>query len=294
MVRGVEGVVDTQSWQAGATSNPRSTVPIPARGDLIGINIELTVKAVGSAGTVRAGRKITNAIERFAIRDRNDKIVMGVTGRQLERIANQLAPRGEDVDAVAPGGTSIKRYVRRLPIQIRREDQGAYLDVTEAPVTEMYSAAPATRTEVSLKLRGKYRRRPRGSESQISTVRTRAFTIKGIVGENELGAYLAQGEIVDKLLLLPNDAGVNPLSDSDVNSVRLIQDGYNYLTGATMQGNFIPEDVADREGGHNNGEINLRVPVFTVRNTTEFILDLNTAADFNVITVSRQLTQPRG
>ena len=288
MVRGIDANIASIAWEAGDNDNPRSTLNIPTIGHLIGIDLDLTVTTVDSVGVIKAGAKLMNAIKRMQIRDKNGGVIMNVTGRQLERIANQLSAVGQDVDSPNPPDNAVADYHRFIPITIRAEDQPAFLDITEAAESDMYSTDPTTNPAVNLSLRGVYRQ-----SGNVNTVRVKAFTPPTIVGENPLGAYLPVGELVDKLLVLPNDAGGNPLADSDVDFVRLTQGNFNYLQEATIDGKFQPEDTEFRRSGHNDGEINIRTPVFLVDNTTNLVLDLNTAANYDVVTVSRVPTQAR-
>lgn len=280
-MRGIDTNIDSVSRTVTAGSVPQSAIQIPAIGSLLGLNLRLTETADDSGGTIVATR-ITAAIERFQVRDRNGSVVMSVTGLQLERIANSLSQVGDDVDAPAPGDGTGVEYLRHIPLTIAQEDMPAFIDITWAPESAMYSVSPTGDTTVTLALRGKFTPDP------VQTLRIKAVTPNHAVGQNSIGNLLPDGELVERLLILPNDGGPNPMVDADITDVRLSQNGFNLLDGATIVDVFEPEDTEFRRDGHNTGTILARVPVFKVNNTTLLVLNLGVDADFDLVTVSRR------
>ncbi len=282
-MRSIDANITAFSRDMTAGSVPASTVAIPAIGSLLGINMRLTEDAGDSDGTILSGARITAAIERIQIRDRTGLVVLNLTGLALERIANELSAVGDDVDAPVPGDGSATEWLRFLPLTIAQRDMPAYMDVTWAPETALYSAAPTLATAITLNVRGAYTR-----AEGVQTIRIKSSTPAHALGDNALGHLLPDGELVEKLLLIPNDPGSNPMVDTDIGSLRLVQDGFNLLDGATVVDKFEPEDAEFRRDGHNAGTLNVRVPVFKVNNTTQLILNLSVDADFDVVTVSRR------
>ena len=281
-MRGIDSNITTVARTVTAGSVPQTSIPVPALGSLLGLNLRLTEDADDTGGTIVATR-ISAAIERFQVRDRTGAVIMNVTGLQLERIANELSPVGDDVDAPAPGDGAAVEYMRFIPVTIAEADMPAFIDVTWAPESAMYSVSPTADTQVTLALRGKYTRDP-----GVQTLRVKAVTPAHALGENSIGNLLPDGELVEKLLILPNDGGSNPLVDADVTDLRLTTNGFNLLDGATIPAVFEPEDQEFRRDGHNAGTLNVRTPVFKVNNTTQLVLTLAVDADFDVVTVSRR------
>ena len=268
-----------------SASTPNSTIPIPALGSLAYLSIRLTEDADDTGGTIVATR-ITAMLERCQIRDRHGSVILNCTGLELERIANALSPAGQDVDAPAPGDGTAVSWANTIPISIAEADMPAFLDITWAPESALYSASPTGDDAVTCEIRGAYIRGNNG----IQTLRIKSSTPPESAGDNSLQPYLPQGELVDRLLLLPNDGSSNPLADGDITSLRLAVGGFNLIDNGTVNNTFSPADVQERRDGHIDGTIIVRTPVFRVANTGGLNLNLGTSAGFNLVTVSRRDT----
>ena len=285
-MRGIDSNITTVARTVTSGSVPQSAIPVPALGSLLGLNLRLTEDADDTGGTIVATR-ISAAIERFQLRLRDGSIAMNLTGLQLERVANELSSFGDDVDAPAPGDGSAVEYQRFIPITVNEADMPAFIDITWAAESALYSVSPTADTQVALNLRGKYTREP-----GVQTLRIKSSTPSHAAGENALGHLLPDGELVEKLLIIPNDAGSNPMVDADVTNLRLTVQGFALLDGATIDTVFEPEDIEFRRDGHNAGTLNVRTPVFRVDNTTQLVLNLAVDSDFDLVTVSRR-PQPK-
>ena len=290
-MRSIDQNIETISRNLSAAVVPQSTFRIPQLGDLAGFNIRTTLKNA-SGETIVANTSIAQMLDRIQIRDVNGIVVLNVTGRQLVRIANQLSAVGDNVFAPAtPAGTGLQQYARTMPLSIAMDDLPAFVDITWAAKTALYSTTSGE-TAVSLAMRGSFTRKA-DRVAPVRTVRIKASTPPPQAGDNSLGEYLPKGEVVEKLLLLPNDAGANPLADGDISSVRLSQRGFNLIDGASPATRFIPDDVEYRRDGHNDGEINFRIPIFEATEATQINVNLGTLAHYDLVTASRQ-KQRRG
>ncbi len=282
-MRGVHASIFALTREMTTAAQAESSQPIPALGAMQGFNLRVTEDADDTAGTVTS--VISAAIDRFRIRDRKGAAIVDLTGRQLERVRNQLSPTGDDQDAPAPGDGTAVEWFAYFPFTIAAEDMPAQVDITWAPETALYSVSPTANTTITVSMNGKF------TQNKLRTMRIKAFTPANSAGNNALAQLLPEGEEVEKLLVLPDDAGSNALVDADVTDVTLSIGGYSLYQGATIPNVFEPEDAEFRRSGHTAGTLNFRAPVFVVDNTVVFTLNLGTDADFDVVTVSR-LPQP--
>lgn len=281
MTRSIDRNIRTLAQTLGSAEVRESTIQVPAIGGMLGLILDLTEDAPDAGGTVTA-RRITAAINNFHMRDRAGRTIINLSGEQLERVANELSAVGDDVDAAVAGDGAAVTYERVIPISVSKADMPAQIDITWGPITNLYSVdTTAGGTAMTLNMRGRYTNDP------VPTLRVKANTPNHAAGENYISPNLPDGEIVEKLLILPSDVGTNPLVDTDLDSVSLASGGFSMLDRATVDAKFSPEDTEYRRDGHNDGHINVRVPVFAVDSTTELMVDLGTDADFDLVTVSR-------
>ncbi len=285
-MRGIDAAIFSFSRNAPAAALPESTVSIPAMGALVGFNLRLTEDAAAADGTPVATR-ISAMIQSLVVRNKNGAVIANLTGRQLERYSNEISPAGESVAAPAPGDGTAVAWERFIPIQIAMNEMPAFVDLTWAPLSALYSVTPTGGTALTASMRGLYTR------EDIRTTTIKAFTPAHVLGLNTLGNLLPVGEEVDRLFILPSDPGSNPLADGDITDLTLSIGGFQLLAATPMNGKFIPEDVEFRRDGHTDGTINVRVPVFVVNNTVVMTLNLGTDADFDVLTMSRVPQQVR-
>ena len=284
-MRGIDASIFSFSRNSPEAAVPESTVTIPPLGAMVGFNLRLTEDAPDAGGTIVATR-ISAMVASFVIRNAAGEVLCNLTGRQLERYANEASIVGESVVAGAPGDGTAVIYERFIPISIAREEMPAYVDLTWAPTSALYSVAPtAGYTALTASMRGLYTQEP------IRTTRIKAFTPAAVAGNNSLGQLLPVGEEIDRLFVLPNDAGSNPLVDDDVTDLTLTVNGFQMLAAATIPGKFKPEDVEFRRDGHTDGVINTRLPIFVVNNAVLMTLNLGTLADYDIVTMSRKPQQ---
>lgn len=247
----------------GTANNPRTEVDIPALGDLVALEVELTQSTTGTlttAGTLDA------ALAGIAIKDvRGTAIWNSIRGSDLP-LLDRVFNIGRSRTVPTTSGTA-QTHRWLLPFNIELADMPARIQVTIAPYSAM-AASGATGGSVTYNLVAYYQDK---SNIQV-TQRLSRITQTIVSGLNRFGPNLPKQTLIQHLLFSVG-------TESNITSVNFSSDGAAELREITPSDLTGIDDVR-LVSGHVTGQFSLYNSPFV--STTKSILDVTGAGSDTV------------
>jgi len=267
-------VVQYSSVSLTTGTQVQSNVVLPTPGDVLGIDIDLTVNV---AGTLTGAKTVENAISRFSVADRTGKSIVDVAGTDLPFLSLLLTDIGAYTTPETATASTNKYYRDLLAITATLANQPLQLQVTFAPYSALATSG-ATGATVSLTIGVWY-----GVATNTTRIYKRAVNVTA--GDNFEGVNLVNSSMDSKtnLFTKTNILAFSIGTESNLNYVTFSSDG-----SADDLGKLIPQQLINLEDnryrdGHQTGKFNLFVSPFVVQ-TQNTRLDFN-AAGSDTITI---------